>query len=219
MMRLMQNVFTCIKLSQQARIWFALESISLSNDRTQFHYIFSDDIVQFNLNHFKWHNTIQSHQFFLVQMDWTQNLDLKFFHGNVWLVGWSHPTAGRRFWRNIVRLPHHALVPSLEASTAIWNYLNLWTNFIHIHEIVQTSLYKWTPNSSVFLFVQMDWMYKHRDNHFSSQDNWFSKIQFFFPPALLDSKATMLTPSSSVHGHDHVTVPAGRSLIEWGCSR
>ena len=39
----------------------------------------------------------------------------------------------------------------------------------------------------------MDWMYKHRDNHFSSQDNWFSKIQFFFPPALLDSKATMLT--------------------------
>jgi len=90
MMRLMQNVFTCIKLSQQARIWFALESISLSNDRTQFHYIFSDDIVQFNLNHFKWHNTIQSHQFFLVQMDWTQNLDLKFFHGNVWLVGWSH---------------------------------------------------------------------------------------------------------------------------------
>ena len=69
MMRLMQNVFTCIKLSQQARIWFALESISLSNDRTQFHYIFSDDIVQFNLNYFKWHNTIQSHQFFLVQMD------------------------------------------------------------------------------------------------------------------------------------------------------
>ena len=126
MMRLMQNVFTCIKLSQQARIWFALESISLSNDRTQFHYIFSDDIVQFNLNHFKWHNTIQSHQFFLVQMDWTQNLYLKFFHGNVWLVGWSHPTAGRRFWRNIVRLPHHSLVPSLEASTAIWNYLNLW---------------------------------------------------------------------------------------------
>ena len=53
MMRLMQNVFTCIKLSQQARIWFALESISLSNDITQFHYIFSDDIVQFNLNHFK----------------------------------------------------------------------------------------------------------------------------------------------------------------------
>ena len=39
----------------------------------------------------------------------------------------------------------------------------------------------------------MDWMYKHLDNHFSSQDNWFSKIQFFFPPALLDSKAKMLT--------------------------
>ena len=61
MMRLMQNVFTCIKLSQQARIWFALESISLSNDRTQFHYIFSDERVQFNLKHFKWqHNSISS---------------------------------------------------------------------------------------------------------------------------------------------------------------
>ena len=96
------------------------------------------------------------------------------------------------FWVLFLMLYAHALFLKVNYP---WWYM-VWlkkANFIHIHEIVQPSLYKWTPNSSVFFFVQMDWMYKHLANHFSSQDNWFSKIQFFFPPALLDSKATMLT--------------------------
>ena len=113
MMRLMQNVFTCIKLSQQARIWFALESISLSNDRTQFHYIFWDDRVQFKLYNFKLHNTIQAHQFFFLQMDSTQ-----FNLNSCWSLQ-SKLGLDILPWRNIVRLPHHGLVPSLEASTAI----------------------------------------------------------------------------------------------------
>ena len=45
---------------------------------------------------------------------WTQY----FFHANVWEVGLNLPTVDHQFWRNIVQLPPHALVPNLEASTA-----------------------------------------------------------------------------------------------------
>jgi hypothetical protein len=41
-----------------------------------------------------------------------------FFHANVWEVGSNLPTVDHQFWRNIVQLPPHALVPTLEASTA-----------------------------------------------------------------------------------------------------
>ena len=45
---------------------------------------------------------------------WTQY----FFDANVWVVGLNLPTVDHQFWRNIVQLPPHALVPALEASTA-----------------------------------------------------------------------------------------------------